>query len=273
MNNTEYTLNELLVVNLYKDFKNGEVGFTGLATGKYPSLYITSIPLVAMELARKTHAPDLTILLAGWIQNPDLSKFNKVPDAELAEYLRDIPCESQMTSYPGQYPLRRGSISFGFGTGVQIDKIGNINSVCIGKHDAPKVRLVGPILLPEHFSMFGREYIMMPYHEKRTFVNHVDYIAGVGYPGGLEGRKKLGLESGGPELVFTPKAIFDFDKKLGTIKIRSMHPGTTKKEILESTDFELPNLDNNLQQSDIPTKEELKLIREEIDPKGIFLNS
>ena len=121
--------------------------------------------------------------------------------------------------------------------------------------------------------MFGREYIMMPYHEKRTFVNHVDYIAGVGYPGGLEGRKKLGLESGGPELVFTPKAIFDFDKKLGTIKIRSMHPGTTKKEILESTDFELPNLDNNVQQSDIPTKEELKLIREEIDPKGIFLNS
>ena len=53
MNNTEYTLNELLVVNLYKDFKNGEVGFTGLDTGKYPSIYITSIPLVAMELARK----------------------------------------------------------------------------------------------------------------------------------------------------------------------------------------------------------------------------
>ena len=52
-----------------------------------------------------------------------------------------------------------------------------------------------------------------------------------------------------------------------------MHPGTTKKEILESTDFELPNLDNNVQQSDMPTKEELKLIREEIDPKGIFLNS
>jgi len=270
MTKNTYSLNELLVVNLYKEFKNGEVGFTGLATGKYPSLYITAIPLVAMELARRTHAPDLTILLAGWIQNPDLSRLDKIPDAEWDESLRDIPSESQMMSYPGQYPLRRGSISFGFGTGVQVDKQGNVNSVCIGDHSKPDVRLVGPILLPEHFSMFGREYIMMPYHEKRTFVNKVDYIAGVGYPGGMNGRKKLGLNSGGPELVISPKGIFDFDKNKGNIKIRSIHPDINPKEIENSTGFKFPNL-KNVKLSNIPDQEELRLIREVIDPKGILL--
>ena len=66
--------------------------------------------------------------------------------------------------------------------------------------------------LPEHFSMFGREYVMMPHHEKRAFTNKVDYITGVGYPDGKKGRKKLGLTRGGPELIITPKCIFDFDK-------------------------------------------------------------
>ena len=182
-----YTINELLVVNLSKQFKNGEVGFTGLATGKMAALYITAIPLVAMELARRTHAPDLNIIFAGWIQNPDLSKLTHLPNAEYDESLRDIPCEAQYLTYPYQYSFRRGSISFGFGSGVQLDKQGNINSVAIGNHKKPKVRLVGPIFLPEHFSMFGREYVMMPHHEKRTFVKKVDYISGVGYPGGLKG--------------------------------------------------------------------------------------
>ena len=180
-----YTINELLVVNLSKQFKNGEVGFTGLATGKMAALYITAIPLVAMELARRTHAPDLNIIFAGWIQNPDLSKLTHLPNAEYDESLRDIPCEAQYLTYPYQYSFRRGSISFGFGSGVQLDKQGNINSVAIGNHKKPKVRLVGPIFLPEHFSMFGREYVMMPHHEKRTFVKKVDYISGGGYPGGL----------------------------------------------------------------------------------------
>ena len=172
-----YTLNELLVVNLSKEFKNGEVGFTGLATGKKATLYITAIPLVAMELAKRTHAPDLNIIFAGWIQNPDLSKIDKLPEAEYDETLRDIPCEAQYLTYPYQYSYKRGDISFAFGSGIQVDKVGNINSVSIGNHIKPKVQMVGPIFLPEHFSQFRREYIMMPHHEKRTFVNKVDYIA------------------------------------------------------------------------------------------------
>tara|TARA_B100000686_G_scaffold345035_1_gene428806 strand:- start:7196 stop:8014 length:819 start_codon:yes stop_codon:yes gene_type:complete len=268
--NTNYTLNELLVVNLSKEFNNGEVGFTGLATGKRAALYITAIPLVAMELARRTHAPDLNIIFAGWIQNPDLSKFSHLPDAEYDETLRDIPCEGQYLTYPYPYSFRRGSISFGFGSGVQLDKQGNINSVCIGNHKKPKVRMVGPIFLPEHFSMFGREYVMMPHHERRTFINKVDYVSGVGYPGGLKGRKKLGLPRGGPELVITPKCIFEFNKNKGFIKVKSIHPGVSIKDLKDSTGFELGSLDN-VKTTEIPNIHNLKIIREDIDPHGVLL--
>ena len=270
--NIDYTLNELIAVNLSKEFKNGEVGFTGLATGGPAALYITAIPLVAMELARRTHAPDLNIIFAGWIQNPDLSKLTRLPNAEYDESLRDIPCEGQYLTYPYQYSFRRGSISFGFGSGIQIDKQGNINSVCIGNHDKPRVRMVGPIFLPEHFSMFGREYVMMPHHEKRAFTNKVDYITGVGYPDGKKGRKKLGLTRGGPELVITPKCIFDFDKIKGKIKVRSIHPNVSLKDLQDSTGFELGNL-NNIKNTKTPQKHELKIIREDIDPHGILLGN
>jgi glutaconate CoA-transferase subunit B len=272
MTDVDFTLSELLVSNLARDFKDGELGFTGLATGATTALYATAIPLVAMELARRTHAPNLTVLLAGWVHNPVLSALDELPDAEFDERLRDLPCESQLLTYPGQFALKRGHISFGFGSGVQIDRVGNINSVCIGDHDRPKVRLVGPILLPEHFSMFGREYVMMPRHDKRTFVEKVDYVAGVGYPGGSEGRRELGLVSGGPELVITPKCIFDFDKVEGRMKVRSIHPNVSIDDLCQSTGFDLGDLDG-IPQTATPSSEEVSIIRNEIDPRGILLGN
>lgn len=270
MTATDFTLNELLVCNLARDLRDGELGFTGLATGSAAALYATAIPLVAMELARRMHAPNLTVLLAGWVHNPVLSALDELPDAEFDERLRDLPCEAQLLTYPGQFSLRRGNISFGFGSGVQIDRVGNINSVCIGEHAKPKVRLVGPILLPEHFSMFGREYVMMPRHDSRTIVEKVDYIAGVGYPGGLEGRKKLGLQWGGPELVITPKCIFDFDKTAGQMRVRSIHPGVDIDDLRASTGFDLGDL-SSVPRTPPPTPEELRIIRDEIDPRGVLL--
>ncbi len=268
--NTPATLNELLVVTLAREFRNDEVGFTGLATGAAAALFATAIPLAAMQLARRTHAPDLTVLLAGWIYNPDLARLDELPDAEFAEKLRDLPCESQSLDYPGSWPHRNGAISFGFGSGVQVDACGNINSVLVGDPARPKVRLVGSILLPEHFSQFGREYIMMPRHDQRTFVEQVDYVAGVGYPGGLEGRARLGLESGGPELVVTPKCIFDFDKVAGRMKVRSIHPGVTADELRAATGFDLGDL-SGVPHTAPPTERELEIIRREIDPRSALL--
>lgn len=264
-----FTVEELLAVTLARDFQDSEVGFTGLATGGAAALYATAIPLAAMELARRMHAPNLTILLAGWIINPDFSDLKALPSAEFASELQNLRCEAQMQTYPGPYAVRRGDVDFGFGSGVQVDAVGNVNSVCVGDYRKPKVRLVGSILLPEHMTCFGREYLMMPHHEVRNFVERVDYVSGVGYPGGEAGRLELGLHHGGPRWIVTPKAIFDFDRQTGRARIASLHPGVSLEEVREATGFPLGDIVPET--SSAPTAEELDILRRAVDPRGILI--
>ncbi|MBK1838431.1 hypothetical protein JHL17_13505 [Azospirillum sp. YIM B02556] len=263
------TLAETIAVSLARSFSDGEVGFTGLVTGDAAALFGTSIPLAAMALAQAMHAPNLTILLAGWSHNPDLQSLSVMPDSEFDAALRDLPCDAQMMTYPGPWSIRRGDIDFGFSSGVQVDVVGNINSVCIGDPTRPKVRLVGPILQPEHMTLFGREYVMMPHHARRNFVERVDYVSGVGYPGGLEGRRRLGLHHGGPEWVVTPKCIFDFDKEKGRIRLRSVHSEADLQRVVEQTGFDVDSAGVPL--TAVPTQEELELLRRHVDPKGVLL--
>lgn len=264
-----FTLEELLTVQLSRTFRNGEVGFTGLATGKAAATYITNIPLAAMQLAQKMHAPDLTILLAGWCINPDLSALTKLPESEYGNELLYLPCEAQMTTWPGPWSHRAGEIDFAFCSGVQVDREGNVNCTCVGDPNKPKVALVGPIFVPEHLAVFNREYIMMPHHEKRCFVDAVDHISGVGFPGGREGRRKLGLTGTGPSHIFTPKCIFSFDEE-GKLFVESIHPGVTAQDVIENTGFDLGDL-SDVPQTKIPTEEELYILRNLVDPNHILL--
>ncbi|WP_376964419.1 hypothetical protein ABNQ39_27220 [Azospirillum sp. A26] len=263
------TLAETIAVNLARSFSDGEVGFTGLVTGGAAALFGTSIPLAAMALAQAMHAPNLTILLAGWSHNPDLQSLSVMPDSEFDAVLRDLPCDAQMVTYPGPWSIRRGDIDFGFSSGVQVDVVGNINSVCIGDPAKPKVRLVGPILQPEHMTLFGREYVMMPHHARRNFVERVDYVSGVGYPGGLEGRRRLGLHHGGPEWVVTPKCIFDFDKENGRIRLKSVHSEADRQDIDVHTGFDIDSA--GVPRTAAPTLEELDLLRRHVDARGVLL--
>lgn len=260
---------ELIAILLAKQMRNGETGFTGLATGSAAALYITGIPLAAMAFAQQTHAPDLTILLAGWCINPDLSQLRVLPSAEFDNALQNLSCEAQMQAYPGHYAVRRGDVDFGFGSGVQVDAQGNINSTCIGDYQQPRVRLVGSILLPEHMTCFGREYLMMPSHEPRTFVEKVDYVSGVGWPDGQTGRDALGLRHGGPAWIVTPKAIFDFDRQRGRARLHSIHPGVSPEEVRASTGFSLQTTEVPI--TPWPTAEELSLLREVVNPHGALI--
>lgn len=263
------TLEEILAVRLSHDFHDGEVGFTGLATGKAAAAYITNIPLAAMKLAQLTHAPNLTILFSGWCVNPDLSQLEKMPESEYDNSLLNLPCEAHMTSWPGPWSHHRGEIDFAFCSGAQVDREGNVNSVRIGPASHPKVALVGPIFVPEHMADFNREYIMVPHHDSRTLVEHVDCVCGVGYPGGRQGRKSLGLRGMGPRAIYTPKCVFTFDDT-GKICVESIHPGITPEDLQENTGFDLGDL-SNVPQTALPTEEELALLRKQVDPRGMLL--
>jgi glutaconate CoA-transferase subunit B len=267
----KYKIEELLAVNISRTIKDGEVGFTGLATGKAAATYATCIPIAAMELAKRQQAPNLTILLCGWMFNADWRILDSLPESIFENRMMELSSECLQIANPAPWAHRRGDISFGFGSGVQVDREGNLNSTCIGSPEMPKVQLVGPIFLPEHMSLFGREYIMMPHHEKRNFVEKVDYISGVGFPGGKAGRDKLGLRSNGPAYICTPKCIFSFDDE-GIIYVKSIHPGVTKRDVTENTGFDVGDL-SNVPLTSEPTDEELRILREDVDPKGILFRT
>ncbi|GAB3681685.1 CoA-transferase [Saccharopolyspora tripterygii] len=272
MTDNRFSVYETLTIALAKTFRDGDVGFTGLTTGNEAVLYGTCIPAAAMGFARATHAPNLTLLLAGWSVNPDLTQLRRLPDMEFANELLELPSEAQLTDYPAFISYKRGDIDFGFSSGVQVDRTGSLNSVCIGPKQNPKVRLVGPILQPEHFTLFGREVIMLPRHDTRTFVEQVDYVSGVGHIGGAAGRDEFGLPDTGPELVITPLGIFDFDTPDRGMRVRSINPGVTREDIAAATGFSLQGLDE-APETKLPTDEEIHVLREKVDPCRVLIPS
>jgi glutaconate CoA-transferase, subunit B len=267
-----WTLAELITTYLAEQLRDDDVGFTGMENGGPAALFGSMIPLAAMSLAKATHAPNLTILLAGWLHNPDLSKLDAIPDSEFIPSLRDLSADAVAVDYPPQFSVKKGDVTVGFSNGAQVDVFGNMNSVCIGDHDRPRVRLLGPVFQTEHVALFGREYIMMPHHDARNFVERVDFISAVGYPGGAEGRRRLGLTVGsGPALVITPLCVFDFDRAgSGRMFVKSVHPGVDPEEIRKRTGFEVGDL-THCPRTPEPGPDKVRLLREVVDPRGMIL--
>lgn len=264
---------ETITVALSKTFLDGEVGFTGLTTGAQAVLYGTSMPLAAMALARVTHAPALTTLFAGWSINPDLTELRRLPDLEFASEFIDLPAEAQVTGYPNAIGYKSGDVDVGFSSGAQIDRFGSLNSVAIGEPQRPRVRLVGPILQPIHFTHFGRAVVMMPRHDLRTFVDRVDYRSGVGHQVDGRTRADLGLPvRTGPYMVVSPLGFFDFSGPGHSMRAVSLHPGVSREQAAESTGFEIDAL-HQAPTTPLPIAEELRLLRRHVDPRHILVPS
>jgi glutaconate CoA-transferase subunit B len=265
-----YNIYELLAANISRTFGDGDVGFTGMATGSETAIFSSLVPLAAMGLAQKMHAPNMTVLLAGALHNPNFAELENIPDSECEPLLAYLDCEAMMLSFPPPWSCENGDVTCGFSGGAQVDMYGNMNSVCIGDYNKPKVRLVGPIFQTEHVTLFQREIIMMPHHDRRNFVEKVDYVSAVGWPGGMEGRKQLGLKRGGPMWIVTPKCIFDFEPISGRVRLKSVHPGITKEDIIANTGFEILGVEQAGVTPE-PTQEELDILHNVVDPRGLLI--
>ena len=262
----KYTAYEAMAVALSHELSDFEKWFIGLATGDTTIQILSRVPIVGMSLAQLTHAPNSFMAVAGWIMNPVVSEIPTAMESEYGTALQYWRCESRATGYMAG----RGECDLGFGSAAQIDKYGNCNIVAIGDYHKPKVRLIGPINQPGHFALFKREVIIVD-HEKRNFVDKVDFISGVGYLDGPGAREKAGLIRGGPCMILTDKAIFDFDPETKLVRLKSIHPGVSLDWVIENTGFTHDYVPKEVPETSPPTDEELKLIREVIDPRGVLL--
>ncbi len=163
---------------------------------------------------------------------------------------------------------QRGMVDYSFLGGAQIDRYGNLNSTMIGGDYAhPKVRLPGSGGANDLASLCWQTVSIVP-HERRKFVPHVDFITTPGYLSGPGAREAAGLPpDSGPYKVISTRAVMGFDPKSKCMRVESLHPGVTREEIIANTGFDLPFIED-LATTAEPTDQELRLLREEVDPTG-----
>jgi glutaconate CoA-transferase subunit B len=112
--------------------------------------------------------------------------------------------------------------------------------------------------------------IMIMRHDKRRFLEQVDFITTPGYLDGPGAREKAGLPAGtGPYRVVSDLGLLGFDEKTCRMKLLALNPGVTTEQVLNHTGFELLVADH-LERNDPPHDDELRVLREEVDPDGLY---
>lgn len=263
-----YTMNELMAVAASKELRDEELGFIGVGTDGRAYTMAVGIPMIAARLAQMSHAPNFTIF---W-NNLLSPKLDEIPPYLTQDYLTKWPCAFQpVTCEDKNEMLANGRFDVSFDSASQIDQFGNMNITAIGDYKKPKVRLVGCLAQPDHFAFVKRPIILTDL-KKRTFVEKVDFITSVGYLDGGDSRVRAGLKPYGPWKVITDKCILNFENAERKMQLESIHPGITLEEVLDNMGF-TPVIPEVIKTTEEPTKEQVKVIREIIDPNHSLLRA
>ncbi len=257
---TDYTAQEIIVVAGSKILEDNKIVFVG-----------TGLPMVASLLAQLTHAPGLIPVFEAGAVGPPMKRGLPVSVGDSktctgASYVKGLNAAFELT--------QRGYADFGFIGGAEVDMFGNLNSTMIGDfpdgYQQPKVRLPGSGGASDMAASCERTILIVP-HDKKKFNKKLGYVTS---PGHLDGkpnaRFNAGMQGKGPYRVITTRGIFDFEEKTKRMRILQTFPGETVQSIQENTGFELL-VAPDVTEFAAPTTEEVRLIREVVDPTGIFV--
>lgn len=252
---------EFAAVLLSRELRDGETGSPGGSRSE--------IPLAAARLAQLTHAPNLSIITSavGFVAN--ITDKPWAPLCRSTMDWRNIACgtEAVMAS-SGVFHTRR---DWFFAGALQVDGYGNINLNRVRLEDGSELRGPGAAGLAYSASMARRYFIYMHEHSTRSFVKTLDYRTAIGWGDGPGSREELRLRGGGPALVVSPRAVMDFDESSKRLRLRSLHPGQTRDEVLANTGCELL-VTEPIIQTPVPTVRELELLRAQVDRDGVLRN-
>lgn len=248
----EYTPAEIMVVCISRQIRDGEVVAQGIAT-----------PLVAAGylLARKTHAPNLYFASAigqTVCRHPAPLKLLQVETLWLDRAIINLGFVRAVADIlPRLRPLE-------FFRPGQVDQHGNFNNIAFGKdYRRPRMRLPGTGGIPDVTTFIDDIYLYVPRHSRLTFVSKLDFLSGLGH-------NKNRTHGSGPRFLITDLGQFDFEGSSPEHKMQllSYHAGSSIKRIQDKTGFDL-EINPDVKETPPPSQEELRLIRQEIDPLGI----
>ncbi len=243
---TDFTPDEMMTVAAARALKNDDVCFVGIGA-----------PSAACNLARLTHAPDITLIYeSGTIgTRPDVLPLS-IGDGEL--------CETSLTTVSiaemFRYWLQGGRISVGFLGAAQIDRFGNINTTVVGDYHQPKVRLPGGGGAPEIAVSCGEIFVTMK-QSKRGFVDTIDFVTSLGHGTGGDSRARLGVHTKGPTRMMTDLACWEPDPDSREFTIVSLHPGVTRDQVRDTVGWTVAFADDVIE-TPPPTAEELSVLRD-----------
>jgi glutaconate CoA-transferase subunit B len=251
----DYNPTELLICTAARLMTDNTTAFIG-----------TGIPMLAASLAQKMHAPNLVTIFEFGGTGAILDELplavggeNTFHRAVSASGICDIVETAQ-----------RGFIEYGFLGGAQVDPYGNLNSTVIGDYFSPKVRLPGSGGANDVGSHCWRTIAIMR-HDRRRFVEKVDFITTPGYLDGPGGREKAGLPPGsGPYRLVSNLAVMGYHLENKRMMLIALQPGVSIEQAVENTGFELliaPHVIENPP----PSAEELTILREEVDKDRLYI--
>jgi glutaconate CoA-transferase, subunit B len=246
----DYTRSEMMIAASARQLEGERVCFVGIGP-----------PNIACNLARRTVSPALELVYEAGVFGSDPQRLPlSIGDPTLVTGSVSVVSMFEIFAYY----LQRGLIDVAFLGASQIDRYGNINTTVIGDYSAPKVRLPGSGGACEISINAGKVFVIMP-QSKRSFVEEVDFVTSPGHLAGERPKEWLG---GGPSVVVTGLGVYRFDAS-GVMYLASLHPGVAVEDVRENTGWDI-RIADDLVETEPPSEHELRLIRDQLDPEGVY---
>jgi len=255
----EFSEAEFMIVQTARLLEDGRLVFIGYG-----------MPQIAAILAQRLNAPDM-------VQVYEFGAIGSQPETPFVRFTMGGPrnCAHSLawTNMNTIFACAQlGMVDLGVLGATQVDMFGNVNSTILGKDfHHPTKRFPGAGGANEVLSYCWKTIVVIM-HEPRRFVPRVDFISSPGFLDGSPGaRERAGLPRGtGPYRVVTSKALYGFDEATRRMKLLGVRDGLTVEAVVKEMEFE-PLVADPMPTLESPTAEELRILREEIDPSGVVI--
>jgi glutaconate CoA-transferase subunit B len=223
------------------------------------------LPNIVCNLAQRTVARDLQLVYESGVfgARPERLPLS-IGDPTLVTGATAVTSMFELFAYY----LQAGLIDVAFLGGAQIDRFGNLNTTVIGSYDAPKVRLPGSGGACE-IAIHARRILVIMRQARRSFVQELDFRTSPGHSGDPAQDAARGWHGSGPTSVVTDLGTYGFDEATGEMALLTMHPGVSFDDVRANMGWD-PKVAPGLGETPPPSDEELRLIREELDPAGVY---